>query len=191
MRALTRTARRAVYAAFAIAVSKCSQLGHWKVCNSYPGRSGSIPTRIVGVAHLEQIGRTTESEYGVAGANAALMLLLTWMTSAFDDRLTEFDRYCFPISAHRAFIGSRFIADVICWFDVRQKQLQSATRTTPSGNRRQRGRIRTIWLRHVRSLTDAGGRASGLSVTDARSKASAGDVASDVLTIAGVNPRRS
>ena len=63
-------------------------------------------------------------------------------------RLTEFDRYCFAIGAHRAFIGSLFIVDAICWFDARQKQLQSATRTTSSGNWRQRGRIWTIWLWH-------------------------------------------
>src|SRR5262245_24413870 len=73
------------------------------------------------------------------------------MTSAFDKKLAEFDRHCFPISAHRAFIGSLFIIDAIYWFDARQKQLQSTTRTAPSGNWRQRGWVRTIWLRHGRA----------------------------------------
>src|SRR5262245_46486307 len=108
-----------------------------------------------------------ESEYGVAGAKTALMWLLIWMTSAFDDRLTEFDGHCFPISAHRAFIGSLFIIDAICWFDARQKQLQSATRTTSSGNRRQWGRFRTIWLWHGAPPTGTGGSTNGLSVIDA------------------------
>ena len=70
---------------------------------------------------------------------------------AFHDRLSEFDRHCFSICAHRAFIGALFITVAICWFDARQKQLQSATGTTPSGNRRQRRRIRTIWLWHGRA----------------------------------------
>jgi len=87
---------------------------------------------------------------------------------AFHDRLSEFDRHCFSICAHRAFIGALFITVAICWFDARQKQLQSATGTTPSGNRRQRRRIRTIWLWHGRApgLVQAGAQL-GLSVTDA------------------------
>jgi|SRR5215475_15575440 len=60
----------------------------------------------------------------------------------------EFDAHCFLISAHRTFIGSRFIIGVIRWFDARQKQLQSAMRTAPSRNWRQRGWITTIWLWH-------------------------------------------
>src|SRR5215470_14385657 len=68
-------------------------------------------------------------------------------------RLFGSKRHCSPISAHRAFIGSLFIIDAMCWLDARQKQLQSATRTTPSGNRRQWEWIRTVWLRHECPLT--------------------------------------
>src|SRR5262245_25451913 len=89
--------------------------------------------------------------------------------------LTEFDCHCFPISAHRAFIGALVITDLICWFDARQKQLQSATRTTTSGNRRQRGRIKAIWLRHGAPPDWYRRERDYLSVTDACGRALAGD----------------
>src|SRR5262245_42113626 len=131
----------------------------------------------------------------------ALMRLpfLIWMTSTFDDRLMEFDRYCFSISAHRAFIGSFFIVRAICWFDVRQKQLQSTFWTTSSGNRRQRGRIRTIWLRHGAPPTVTGGSALVSQPPTPAGKALVGDAgiwgptnrtsqsANVVKTINGVN----
>ena len=61
--------------------------------------------------------------------------------------LSKSDPHCFTIGAYRTLIDSIFIFGVIR-FDARQEQLESATRTTPSGNGRQWGRIRTIWLRH-------------------------------------------
>src|SRR5262245_56099478 len=62
--------------------------------------------------------------------------------------LAKLDGYRFRIGTHRAFKALIFITITLCWFDVRQKQLQSAIRTTPSGNPRQWGRFRMIWLRH-------------------------------------------
>src|SRR5215471_16961987 len=114
------------------------------------------------------------------------------MTLALDDRLTEFDGHRFPISAHRGLIGSLFIIDAICWFDARQKQLQSATGTTPSGNRRQWGRIKSIWLWH-RALLCRDRRERNLSLSHRRLQAEPRSVmvASEVRTIASVNPRRS
>jgi len=80
--------------------------------------------------------------------------------------LAKLDGYCFRIGTHRAFKASVFITITLCWFDVRQKQLQSAFRTTPSGNPRQRDWIRTIWLRHgAPPFFVTGGSAIGLSVT--------------------------
>src|SRR5215469_16054737 len=61
---------------------------------------------------------------------------------------TELDRHRFPKGAHRTLVPPFFITVAFCWFEVRQKQLQSALRTATSGNRWQRGRIRTIWLWH-------------------------------------------
>src|SRR5262249_48589757 len=61
---------------------------------------------------------------------------------------TELDRHRFIKCANRTFVDSIFITVAFCWFDVRQKQLQSALRTATSGNRWQWGRIRAIWLWH-------------------------------------------
>src|SRR5215475_849485 len=62
--------------------------------------------------------------------------------------LSKFCSHCFTIGAYRTFVGSLFIVVVIGRFDARQEQLQSATWTPTSGNRSQRGGIRTIWLWH-------------------------------------------
>src|SRR5262245_59650830 len=109
--------------------------------------------RNVAVPHWEQLGRAMELECGVAGANSARMPLPSDLDEVgiLHPALAEFDRHCFAVRAHPAFINALFIVLAICRFDARQKQLRSATGTTTAGNRRQWGRIRTIWLRHGRS----------------------------------------
>src|SRR5262249_49044854 len=72
--------------------------------------------------------------------------------------LAEFDRYAFLISAHRTVKDAHFIIGTVRWLDARQTQLQSAMRTTPSGNWRQWRWIRAIWLRHGAPPLQAGAR---------------------------------
>ena len=108
-----------------------------------------------------------ESEYGVAGAKMALMRFPVYL----DDlgirlRLTEFDRRCFPISAHRAFIGSLFVIDAICWFDARQETTAIRNSDNVVGQSAATGTalddLAVAWC--TRQLLQAG---TGLSATDA------------------------
>src|SRR5215813_12666839 len=54
----------------------------------------------------------------------------------------------FLVTAHRTCKGPIFVIIAVGWLHTRKKQLQSASRTTPSRNRRQRGWIKAIWLWH-------------------------------------------
>src|SRR5215813_6792075 len=106
-----------------------------------------------------------ESEYGVAGAKATLMVLI-W-TSAFDDRLTEFDYCRFGIDAPHAFKGAPILALFVSRVDTRHKHRHSTLRAATFSQRWWICRIKPVRLRHGALPPLHRRERTNLSVTDA------------------------
>ena len=85
-------------------------------------------------------------------ARLAGALFLSQNEGRSHERLLEFDRYCFRISARRTFKSSLVVIDLVGRLNTRKKHRQSALRTSPLTNGRV-CRVEIARLRHNATLT--------------------------------------